>query len=69
MNEWMTFIEAIVGYKLQLQCRAGLSGRAVWGVCLDRLYAETVGSNPTKGMFVLSYSSSSFTCHPIIDPI
>jgi hypothetical protein len=28
----------------------GPSGRAVWGVGLDRLDAETVGSNPAYGM-------------------
>jgi hypothetical protein len=33
---------------------AGSSGRAVLGVCLDRLDAETVGSNPAKGMDVCS---------------
>jgi hypothetical protein len=28
------------------------SGRAVWGVVLDRLESDTVGSNPAYGMDV-----------------
>jgi hypothetical protein len=31
---------------------AGHSGRAVWGVCLGRLVAGIVGSNPAQGMDV-----------------
>jgi hypothetical protein len=31
---------------------AGHSGRAVWGVGLDRLVAGILGSNPARGMDV-----------------
>jgi hypothetical protein len=38
--------------KVSYKICAGHSGRAVWGIDLDRFDAEIVGSNPAKGMDV-----------------
>jgi hypothetical protein len=34
---------------------AGPSGRLVWGIGLDHLDAETLGSNPTSGMDIFPH--------------
>jgi hypothetical protein len=40
--------------------QAGPSDHSVWGVYLDRLYADIVGSNAAKDFFV--YSRLSVSC-------
>jgi hypothetical protein len=40
------FVKRTVSLKIQWYCSVGHSGRAVWGVGLDRLVAGIMGSNP-----------------------
>jgi hypothetical protein len=50
---------------------AGPSGSTIWGVGLDCLHAETVGSNPTSDMevcsrlFIIIHFSACHRCYTV----
>jgi hypothetical protein len=49
---WCKWQNLDLNIKIALFRNAGHSGRAVWGVGLDRVVAGNVGSNPAQGMDV-----------------